>query len=582
VTSANTCVPVLDSLLMEQLVIASLTVNSALVTIMAEPSRRNGPSERLVLLGLNMSRRCMAFIIALSFIFTAHHVALAQKAGGTLRLFMPDSPASISPLEEGTVYAVGPMMGVFNNLVVFDQHVKRNSLHSIRPDLATAWSWNKDGTQLIFLLRQGVSWHDGKPFSAKDVECTWNLILEKSAAKLRANIRASAYSNLDRVTTNGDREVTFHLKRPQPAFLALLAGGHAPVYPCHVPPEVMRRQPVGTGPFKLVEFKPNQHIRLARNTSYWKADRPFLDGVEYVVIRSVATALLSFASGEIDMTFPTEVTLPLLRDVQKQTPSAVCELTPGTISRHIMFNHTVPPFNKAELRRAIALALDRQAFIDIVGEGRGLTGEALQPPPGGEWGLPLEQLKDLPGYGANLQKNRQQARAILETLGYGPTNRLKVKLTTRDLPQYRNPAVILLDQLKEIYVDAELETIETTAFFPKMRRKNFVIALNLQPSGPDPDPALESLYGCAGNGNWDGYCSPELDSRILQQSMEGNEERRKGIVWAILRTLAENAVRPVIFYPDGATCAHPYVKNVTLHTNSVFNSYRFEDVWLDK
>ena len=98
--------------------------------------------------------------------------ASAQKRGGILRMYTPDSPASMSILEEATVFARGPMMGVFNNLVIFDQHVKQNSLQSIVPELATSWSWNEDGTELTFALRQGVKWHDGKPFTAQDVKCT--------------------------------------------------------------------------------------------------------------------------------------------------------------------------------------------------------------------------------------------------------------------------------------------------------------------------------------------------------------------------------------------------------------------------
>src|SRR5258708_33988401 len=105
------------------------------------------------------------------------------------------------------------MVGVFNNVVVFKESGKQNSLQSIVPDLATGWSWSEDRTELTFALRQGVKWHDGRPFTARDVECTWNLLLEKSAEKLRVNPRVSAYKNVDRVSANGDWEVTFHLKR---------------------------------------------------------------------------------------------------------------------------------------------------------------------------------------------------------------------------------------------------------------------------------------------------------------------------------------------------------------------------------
>jgi peptide/nickel transport system substrate-binding protein len=199
--------------------------------------------------------------------------AFAQKPGGILRMPSGDSPASMSIHEESTIAALGPMMGVFNNLVMFDQHVKQNSLQSIVPDLATSWSWNEEGTVLTFALRNGVKWHDGKPFTARDVQCTWDMIAGKSIDKLRVNPRKSWYRNLEEVTTNGDYEVSFHLKRPQPAFIALVASGWSPVYPCHVPPRDMRTHPIGTGPFKFVEFTPNERIKVARNPDYWKKDR---------------------------------------------------------------------------------------------------------------------------------------------------------------------------------------------------------------------------------------------------------------------------------------------------------------------
>src|SRR5215472_8558645 len=149
--------------------------------------------------------------------------ALAQKPGGILRMYSIDSPASMSVLDESTIFAQGPMMGVFNNLVMFDQHVKQNSLESIVPDLATGWSWSEDGRELTLPLRHGVKWHDGKSFTAADVKCTWDLLIGKASEKLRLDPRKSWYGNLTEVTTNGDDEVTFHLNRPQPPFVSLLA-----------------------------------------------------------------------------------------------------------------------------------------------------------------------------------------------------------------------------------------------------------------------------------------------------------------------------------------------------------------------
>src|SRR5499433_3872210 len=331
--------------------------------------------------------------------------ALAHKSGGILKMYSPDSPASMSIHEEATFVAEGPMMGVFNNLVMFAQSVKQNSLDAIVPDLATGWSWNEEGTELTLPLRQGVRWHDGKPFTARDVQCTFDLLTGKSSEKLRVNPRGKSwYRNLDAVTTNGDYEVTFHLKRPQPAFLMALAGGFSPIYPCHVPPRDMRSHPIGTGPFKFVEFKPNERIRVTRNPDYWKKGRPYLDGIEYTIVRNLSTAVLGFVAGKFDMTFSYSLTVPLLNDAKSQLPQAICELTPGSINRNLLINRDKPPFDGPDLRRAMALSLDRHTFIDIITEGQGDIGGATQPAPAGLWGMPPEILGSLPGYDPDVPK----------------------------------------------------------------------------------------------------------------------------------------------------------------------------------
>ncbi len=475
------------------------------------------------------------------------------------------------------------MMAVFNNLVIFDQHIKQNSLDTIRPELATDWSWDEDGTRLTFRLRHGVRWHDGKPFTAADVKCTWDLLQGKAAERLRVNPRKAWYNNLVEVTTRGDDEATFVLKRPQPAFLALLASGMSPVYPCHVPPAQMRQHPIGTGPFKFVEFKPNEHITLAKNPDYWKPGLPYLDGIEYTVARNRSTVVLAFIAGKYDLTFAGSVSVPLMRDIQNQRKDAICELPPGSVSTNLIVNRNAPPFDNPELRRAMALTIDRQAFIDILTEGVGLKAAAMQPPPGGQWGMPKEMLDTLPGYGADVAKNREAARAIMKQLGYGPDNRLKVKVSTRDIAPYRDPAVILLDQLKEIYFDAELEPVDTTQWYPKVMRKDYTVALNLTGTYvDDPDAMLYENYACGGVGNYNGYCNPEIDKLIERQSMEANQDERRRLVWEIERRLTEDGARPLVYFNRGATCWSPQVKNLTVMVNSIYNGWRMEDIWLDR
>jgi peptide/nickel transport system substrate-binding protein len=530
-----------------------------------------------------MSRTWQAIALAGAILAAsgAAREASAQKAGGILRMYSPDSPASMSIHEESTAFSERPMMAVFNNLVIFDQHVAQNSLDSVVPDLATGWSWNEDATELTFPLHKGVKWHDGKPFTARDVKCTWDLIQGKAAEKLRINPRKSWYRNLEEVTTNGDYEVTFRLKQAQPNFLVLLASGFAPVYPCHVPARDMRQHPVGTGPFTFVEFKPNEHIKLTRNRDYWKEGRPYLDGIEYTIIRNLSTAILAFVAGKFDMTFPYTVTAPLLKDLQTQLPQASCELTALGLNRTLLINRERPPFDNRDLRRAMALAIDRKAFIDIIADGQGDIGGVMQPPPEGLWGMPPDMLKTLPGYGADVEKNRAEARVIMKKLGYGPDKHLAIKTAVRDIPYLRDPAVLLNDQLKEVHIDGDLEVIDTTQWFPRMMRHDYAVALAPTGAG-DPDATLYNVYGCGGDLNYNGYCSAEVDRLIDKQSGEANPDKRKAIVWEIERRLAEDGARPVIFYDRRATCRQPHVKGFTLMVNSIFNGARMEDVWLER
>ena len=505
----------------------------------------------------------------------------AQKAGGMMRVGHFDSPASMSLLEESTVAVNRPMMGVFNNLVVYDQHVAQNSPKSIVPDLATGWAWSEDGKELTLPLHHGVKWHDGKPFTAADVKCTWDLLMGTGSDKLRINPRKGWYANLEKVTTNGDYEVTFHLKEPQGAFLALLASGWSAIYPCHVPAAQMRQHPIGTGPFKFVEFKPNEHILVTKNPGYWKQGRPYLDGIEWVIIKNMSTRTLSFIAGKTN--YLPGVTPPVLKEIKEQAPNAICEGVPANVSRNVLINREAPPFDNAELRRAVMLTIDRKAFNDILYDGKGSIGEAMLPPPAGLWGMPAEMTATLPGYGPDVDQRRAEARKIMEKLGYGPDHHLAVEMATRDVSYYRDPAVILIDQLKQIYIDADLKPIDTTQWYPTVMRKDYKIAVNIAESEvDDPDPIFFENYVCGGVRNYSNYCNSEVDKLVKQQSVESDIEKRRKLVWKIEQILAQDVARPILFYPYGITCRQPELKGTTLMVNSIYNGNRFEDAWLDQ
>jgi peptide/nickel transport system substrate-binding protein len=467
-------------------------------------------------------------------------------------------------------------------LVLFDQHEKQNRPEFIRPELADSWEWNADHTQISFKLHQGVKWHDGQPFTARDVKCTWDMLAGKSEQKLRLNPRKTWYQNLDEVVVDGDYAVTFKLKRPQPAFLMLLASGDSPVYPCHVAPAQMRIHPIGTGPFKFAEYKPNEYIKLEKNKDYWKPGRPYLDGIEWDIVPNRATQSLAFIAGKFDMTFPYEVTVQMTHDIKAQAPTAICEIDPTMISMNLLVNRDNPPFNDPDIRQAMMLTIDRKAFLDIISEGQGQIGGAMQSPPAGLWGLPPDILQTMPGYGPDVEKSRAEARKLMEKHGYGPNKRLAIKVQTRNIAQYRDPSLILIDQLKQIYIDGELEVVETANWFPRIARKDYTVAGNLTGSGvDDPDAYFFEHYACGSERNYTNYCNKGLEKKFVEQSEEADPEKRRKLVWDIDKVLTEDGARPIIYRYNLATCHYPRVHGITTMVNSIFNGWRFEDAWMD-
>src|SRR5213082_3440549 len=155
-------------------------------------------------------RNVQACAAAVLFLLAVAAVAEAgEKQGGILRVYHRDSPASAS-IHEGATYSINiPFMPVFNNLVIFDQHIAQNSFDTLRPELAESWAWSADGKTLTFKLRKDVKWHDGKPFTSADVKCTFDMLMGKSQQKFRQNPRKSWYDEVNEVTVNGDYEASF-------------------------------------------------------------------------------------------------------------------------------------------------------------------------------------------------------------------------------------------------------------------------------------------------------------------------------------------------------------------------------------
>lgn len=528
----------------------------------------------------SLTWRCVA---AAALLATTVSTSLAQKYGGTLRFPLRENPSSASLHEESSITAIQPFMAVYNNLVVYDQQQEMARAESIKPDLATEWAWSADNKTLTLKLRQGVKWHDGKPFTSADVQCTWDTITGKRDSNWRKNSHKEWYGNLKEVAVNGPYEVRFVLGRPQPSFLSFLASGWSPVYPCHVDGRVMRQKPIGTGPFKVVEFKPNDVIRLEKNKDYWKPGRPYLDAIVYRIMPSTATRMLSFVAGEFDMTGTSTVTPHTIKDVQAKIPNAVCSTTGTMVTGVMLINHKAPPFDNPKIRRAISLALDRNAFV-AAQQGGGRHGGVMMSPPYGIWGLTTAQLEAVPGFGKDVEKNRAEARKLMEEAGYGPNNKLKTAIIVRNsAPNFVTGATLAADQLRSIHIEGTVEQKDYTVFTGNVIKGAYT--LGFETSGAaidDPDVVLYEKFKCESIRNYNKYCNREVETKIDEQSATTDPAKRKQLVQALDLFLQQDTAQVAVYHSTSSACWQPYVKGYLRSKNGIYTHHRMEDVWIDK
>lgn len=269
-----------------------------------------------------------------------------------------------------------------------------------------------------------------------------------------------------------------------------------------------------------------------------------------------------------------------MSDIAAQAPEIVCTLGPTNVSVKVLVNDKRPPFDILNLRQAMALALDREAFITILSQEashisgnmmrfRGLVGHAEGEARGAHW---LHR---------HNRGARSKARKMMEELGYSPQKKLGVKVSTRNLASYKEAAVILVDQLNQLHFAAELEIIESTVWFARFARQDYAIALNLTGSSVD-EPDAHWSRAMLATPSFTRYCNPEVAKLLELQSAERDVAKRRELVWEIERILDGDVARPVILHGRTAQCRQSYAKGHVRAANSIYSNWRHVQVWLDK
>jgi peptide/nickel transport system substrate-binding protein len=530
--------------------------------------------------------RIVALVVPLLVLLSS--LALAQsppaRSGGTLRfVHREDLPQAFAIHETATNSVTWPAMPCYSNLVIYDQSKPIERPETIVGELAERWSWQDNYRNLVFFLRTNVKWHDGQPFTSKDVKFTFDVVREArdAPAKLRLNPRKEWYANVEAIEAADPQTVVFRLKRPQPSLLAMLASGYSPVLPAHVPLAEHRARCVGTGPFKFKEWRRGEFVELVRNPDYFVKGRPYLDGVRYVIVVERGTRVAALQSGQVDVAYPGDTTVTIAQQLRSAVPSMQLTETPTNVSENLLLNTKKPPFDHPSVRRALSLAIDRRAYVTAVHGGSAIIGASLLPKPWGVWGLLEKDVSVLPGYGRSAQ-DKERARRLLAEAGFGPGTPLRVEMVTRAIAIYLDFAAFVVNELKAVGVEATLKQVETAQWHPMVTRREFQIGANLTGLGiDDPDANFYENYACGSSRNYGDYCDETVMRLIDEQSQELNPVKRLALVGQIQRKLEEDAARPTMGWRTDRFARHAYVKNLVPH-QVVYNCCRLQDVWLDR
>jgi peptide/nickel transport system substrate-binding protein len=341
--------------------------------------------------------------------------AQAPRRGGILSAMLIENPPGFSIHESATIASVWPVAPCFSNLVIFDPLKQVDTAETVIPELAEKWSWQDNYRNLVFFLRRDVKWHDGKPFTSRDVKYTFDVVrgAPDAPAKLRLNPRKDWYANVEAIEAPEAHTVVFRLKRPQPSLLLMLASGYSPVYPAHVSLNDLRQRCVGTGPFKLKQYLPGSVVEMERNPDYFVPGRPYLDGIRYTIITERGTRMAALQTGRLDVSQPLEMTRTMADTLKKAAPSLVVRVIGQNGSDNVVLNHKRAPFENPAVRRAVNFALDRRAYVKGVRHDGAVVGAAPHVTAARQLGPAREGSADparVPGPGARQGRGAPPAR----------------------------------------------------------------------------------------------------------------------------------------------------------------------------
>ena len=505
---------------------------------------------------------------------SALHAGEQPQKGGIVIWAVHESMPSFDMHVDTSYILAQPVGPIYNGLVTQDPY----NDGKIVGDLAERWEIADDGKRITFFLHKGVKFHDGTPFTCADAQYS----LDKLADRKRTH--PTFVTGVEEVYESShcadDFTLVVAMKRPSAVFMTLLSGAHAAMMKKGIAEAVDRKDTkflIGTGPFKFKSYTPGVDFQAERNPDYWKPGLPHIDGYRAVVMSDLTKIFASFRARQLTMTgIGRHLERPEAEILQRDFPDAVVAIGPRATWDNFIMNVSKPPFNDVRVRKAVALATDREKMIEIAVEGWGVQGGYIGPHT--PYGLSPEELQKYPQFGADMKKREAEAKRLLAEAGYAKG--LDVALMLRRGPLYERGALSRQDDLKKVGINVRLDLVDTAANSDRQKKSDF--EANTAPAAvhmDDPD-LYYARFTCDAPSNYGKYCNPEFDKLFEEQSRIFDAEKRAEITRKMERILLEDIPDDRGYYWKSSMGYWNQVQNwPPLLGTTVYNYGKFEQVW---
>src|SRR6266446_4708187 len=534
-------------------------------------------SQRRVLRGAGRSGRTLLLSVVLGLVLALYvplHAAAQPSKGGTIVWAVHEGMPDFDIHYQGTYIAAQPIGPLYNGLLAFDVYDNEK----IVGDLAERWEITDGGKRITFALRKGVKFHDGADFTCADAKYSIEKLTDpKRATPLFVTIMEHAFAG---ATCSDDFTLVLSLKKPSAVMLTVLAGAHAVMMKAGIAEQVDRKDPkflIGTGPFKFKSYTPGVDFRAERNPNYWKPGLPHIDGYQAVVMDDLTKIFASFRARQLTMTgIARHLERPEADILKKDFPDAVVALGPRAGWDSFVMHNGKHPFNDPRVRKAVALATDREKMIEIGAEGWGMLGGYIGPHT--PYGLPLEELRKYPQFGEDMAKRQAEAKRLLAEAGYAKG--VDVELVLRRGPMYERGALSRQDDLKKVGINIKITLLDTAGYRDRTEKGDFQAYTVLSAVTIDEPVYYYSRFTCDAPANFGKYCNPEFDKLFAEQSRTFEVQKRAEITRQMEHILLRDNPDDRGFYWKSAMAYWNRVKQwPPIQGTTVYNFGKFEQVW---